>query len=240
MPVFTEEPLTCTRGMDLSSIRFLKPVAPIICFGQQGTMATWNLTWNLGPFGMRMLPLIWMYPLNYNSKETRSTQGQIPFRGAGCFCFKPLILEWPYYKIDRQRHARTLMLRFQATKKEPRRIEKSLVHHPMSRRRSERALSDNPRRRQGGVEFENEHIPELIRTSQRKSGRRGGRHDKREYARGCRDLRSVVPVGMEMWTGGRKSVLALHCLGKSQWKRGGGGRGALGVECAYGARKEVL
>ncbi|KAJ7915449.1 hypothetical protein B0H13DRAFT_1872108 [Mycena leptocephala] len=55
----------------------------------------------------------------------------------------------------------------------------------MSRRRSERALSNNARRRQGGVEFENENIPELFRTSQPKSGWRGGRHDKREDANAC-------------------------------------------------------
>ncbi|KAJ7927022.1 hypothetical protein B0H13DRAFT_1861783 [Mycena leptocephala] len=46
-----------------------------------------------------------------------------------------------------------------------------------------------PRQRQGGVEIENENITEHIRASQPKSGRRGGRHDKRE------DGRTLQPWG---------------------------------------------
>ncbi|KAJ7922147.1 hypothetical protein B0H13DRAFT_1866071 [Mycena leptocephala] len=111
MPVFIEEPL-------------ITGPAPAVA------VVIWNSTWNLGPFGMRMLPL------NFNSKETWSTQGQMysaegicPFCGAGCFCFKPVIPEWPYYNIKQP-------------KKNQEGLKKSLVHRPMSQRRSEPALSN--------------------------------------------------------------------------------------------------
>jgi hypothetical protein len=60
-----------TRGMDLSPIRCLESVALILYFGQQVAVAIWNLTWNLSPFGMRMIPL------DFNSEETYSAQGHI-------------------------------------------------------------------------------------------------------------------------------------------------------------------
>ncbi|KAJ7864922.1 hypothetical protein B0H13DRAFT_1898878 [Mycena leptocephala] len=56
----------------------------------------------------------------------------------------------------------------------------------------------------------------------------------------CGDPRSVVPVGIEMCTGGQKLALARRRPGKRQWKQGNRGRGGLGVECACGAREEVL
>jgi hypothetical protein len=106
--------------MDLSPIRCLKPVAPILCFGQQVAVAIWNLTWDLGPFGIQTLPLTWMYPLNLNLKETWSTQGQMYSVENGLIT-----------RLTRQRHARALTLRFQATKKETRSTEKiiSLSSH---------------------------------------------------------------------------------------------------------------
>ncbi|KAJ7885638.1 hypothetical protein B0H13DRAFT_1889496 [Mycena leptocephala] len=162
MPVLTQEPLTCTRGIELSPIPCLEPVVPILYFGQQVAVAIWNLTGNLGPFNL--------------------VNAVINICGAGCFGFKPLIPEWSYYKIDPPAacgHARATL----SSNKEG--LQKSLVHRPMSQTRSEH----NSNRRQGGVEFENENIPELIRTSQPKSGRRTGLHDK------CEDGRTLQPRG---------------------------------------------
>ncbi|KAJ7855052.1 hypothetical protein B0H13DRAFT_1903350 [Mycena leptocephala] len=112
----------------------------------------------------------------------------------------------------------------------------------MSRTQSERAVCNNPRRRQGGMEFENENIPELIRTSQPKSAQRAGRHDKREYGRtlrlrgpkqrgGCRDGDVVrkMEVGVSTWR-----------PGKRQWKWGNGGGGGRGMECACGVMRNKI
>ncbi|KAJ7922152.1 hypothetical protein B0H13DRAFT_1866074 [Mycena leptocephala] len=110
---------------------------------------------------------------------------------------------------------------FKQSKKNQAGLKKSLVHRPMARRRSERALSDNPRRRQGGVEFENEKIPELIEPH---SPRVASEEDVMTSAKmdACcsrGDLKNAVPAGMKMWTGGRKLVLARRRPGKRQWMR---------------------
>ncbi|KAJ7842485.1 hypothetical protein B0H13DRAFT_1909793 [Mycena leptocephala] len=124
MPVFTEEPLTCTRDMDLSPIRYLKPVAPILCFGQQVAVAIWKLTWNIGPFVQK--------------KPGQRRDKCIAWKGCGIIALRgsrniqsPLIPEWLYYKIDLPAacvHA------FKQPKKNEEELKKSRVHRPMSRR----------------------------------------------------------------------------------------------------------
>ncbi|KAJ7854481.1 hypothetical protein B0H13DRAFT_2578936 [Mycena leptocephala] len=121
-----------------------------------------------------------------------------------------LISEWPYYKIDPPAacaHAHATLSSNQEG------LKQSLVHRPMSQRRSEHGLSNV------GVEFGNENIPELIRTSRPKSGRPGGRHDKCEDGRmlqsqgpkqcgGCRDgdVDRRTKVGISTSPSGKEAV----------------------------------